>query len=100
MAWKKYQVSNGHNTLDNEELEPDAAAGVLSCLKIHFGPRIQMGTKVGIDLSAAAGEILIDNAPITLGWDNWCGLFVMAHDSRGDAVINEIELLFRSGEVR
>mgnify|MGYP001025815286 FL=1 len=99
MAWKKYQVSNGHNTLHNEELEPDAAAGVLSCLKIHFGPRIQMGTKVGIDPSASAGEILIDNVPITLGWDNWCGLFVMAHDSRGDAVINEIESLFRSGEV-
>ena len=99
MAWKKYQVSSGHNTLDNEALEPDAAAGVLSCLRAHFGPRIQMGAKAGIDLSAAAGEIRIDDAPITLGWDNWSGFFLMAHDDHGDAVLHEIELRFNSGEV-
>ncbi len=43
MAWKRYQVSNGHNTLDNEELEPDAVSWVLSRLKTHFGLRLQGG---------------------------------------------------------
>ena len=52
-----------------------------------------------MDLSAAAGEIRIDDAPITLGWDNWSGFFLMAHDDHGDAVLHEIELRFNSGEV-
>ncbi|MCI9309848.1 MAG: hypothetical protein HFF51_01865 [Lawsonibacter sp.] len=99
MAWKRYQVSNGHNTLDNEELEPDAVSWVLSRLKTHFGLRLQGGSRVGMDLSAAAGEIRIDDAPITLGWDNWSGFFLMAHDDHGDAVLHEIELQFNSGEV-
>ncbi len=99
MAWKRYQVSNGHNTLDNMELESDAIPFIRSRLEAHFGPRFQIGSRAGLDLSAVAVEMRIDNAPITLGWDNWSGLFMMAHDAQGDLVIKEIETLFNSGGV-
>ena len=43
--------------------------------------------------SAAAAEIIIDNTALTLGWDIWSGLFIMAGDTDGDRILDELERL-------
>ena len=93
MAWKKYRVSSGHLTLDNEQLEPDAAPAVLQLLKTRLGGRLQAGERAGLTPSAAAAELIADGTALTLGWDIWSGLFIMAHDADGDKIIDELESL-------
>ena len=90
MAWRKYRVSSGHLTLDNEQLEPDDASRVLQRLKTHLGGRLRAGERLGLTVSAAAAELLVDSAVLTLGWDIWSGLFLMAHDADGDRVLEEL----------
>lgn len=92
MAWKLFQVSNGHKSLENFELEAADVPAVLYQLKEHFQKRLDAGSKVGIEvLSAAAAEVWIDGSKLTVGWDNWSGLFAMAWDADGDRIVREIE---------
>ena len=75
MAWKLFQVSNGHKSLENFELEAADVPAVLYQLKGHFQKRLDAGSKVGLEvLSAAAAEVWIDGSKLTVGWDNWSGL--------------------------
>lgn len=47
-----------------------------------------MGLEVA---SSVAVEIWIDGAKLTVGWDNWSGLFIMAWDVDGDRIVQEIK---------
>lgn len=95
MAWKLYRMSSGHLSLENDELESDKIFEVLSVLERNLGNSPEFGGKLGITPSAAAVELLIDEARITLGWDNWSGVFIMAWDENGDRIIeNSIRPLF------
>lgn len=95
MAWKLYRISSGHLSLDNDELESDKIFEVLSVLERNLRNSPEFGGKLGITPSAAAVELLIDEARITLGWDNWSGVFIMAWDENGDRIVeNLIKPLF------
>ena len=64
-------------------------------MKKHFGARLSFGGKLGLDVSAAAGELFADGARLTVGWDNWSGVYIMAWDDKGDWIIkNEIADIF------
>ena len=65
---------------------------VLHQLKSHFQERLDAGEKIGLEVaSSVAVEICIDGAKLTVGWDNWSGLFIMAWDTDGDRIVREIE---------
>ena len=92
MAWKLLQVSNGHKSLENFTLVADDLFVVLHQLKSYFQERFDARDKIGLEtLSSVATEIWIDGAKLTVGWDNWSGLFIMAWDSNGDRIVSEIE---------
>ena len=92
MAWNLIQISSGHKSLENFELEPDHIPVVLHQLKDYFQGRLDVGNKIGLEiLSSFAAEILIDEIELTIGWDNWSGLFIMSCDAYGDAIVQEIE---------
>ena len=92
MAWKLIQVSNGHKSLENFELEADDVFAFLHQLKSYFQERLDARDKMGFEaLSSVATEIWIDGAKLTAGWDSWSGLFIMAWDSDGDRIVSEIE---------
>lgn len=60
-----------------------------------LGKKPKFGGKLGITPSAAAVELHVNGARITVGWDNWSGIFIMAWDSEGDRIIeNEIADIF------
>lgn len=95
MAWRLHKISDGHLSIDNDELESDKIFEVLSVLERNLGNNPEFGGKLGITPSAAAFELLVDGARITVGWDNWSGIFIMAWDSEGDRIIeNEIADIF------
>lgn len=92
MAWKLFQLSNGHKSLENFELEADDVFAVLHQLKVYFQERLDAGEKMGLEVaSSVAVEIWIDGAKLTVGWDNWSGLFIMAWDVDGDRIVQEIK---------
>ena len=79
MAWKLFQVSNGHKSLENFELEADDVFSVLHQLKSHFQEHLDAGEKMGLEVqSSVAAEIWVNGTKLTAGWDNWSGLFIMA----------------------
>lgn len=95
MAWKLCRISSGHLSLDNSELESDKIFEVLSAIEQKLGNKPEFGGKSGIIPSAAAVELRVNGARITVGWDNWSGIFIMAWDSEGDRIIeNEIADIF------
>ena len=87
MAWRLTTISSGHFSLDNNELEPEAIPKVLDLLKRELGSRLSFSGKLGIDVSAAAAEISVDGARLTIGWDNWSGAYIMAWDDSGDSIL-------------
>ena len=92
MAWELIQISSGHKSLENFKLEADNIPAVLHQLKDHFQGRLETGNKIGVEiLSSLAAEILIDGIKLTVGWDNWSGLFILAWDADGDNLVQEIE---------
>lgn len=95
--WKLVRIGSGHLSLDNDRLEADAIKDVLSALEKKFGKRMKFGGRFWFDLAlaASAAELVIDEARITLGWDNWSGFFIMSWDDSGDRIIkNEIADIF------
>ncbi len=65
---------------------------VLHQLKVYFQERLDAGEKMGLEVaSSVAVEIWIDGAKLTVGWDNWSGLFIMAWDVDGDRIVQEIK---------
>lgn len=101
MAWKLYRMSSGNLSLENDELGSDKIFEVLSVLERNLSNRPEFGGKLGITPSAAAVELLVNGARITLGWDNWSGMFIMAWDSDGNSIVeNTIKPLFIDQKVQ
>lgn len=98
MAWELHKLSSGKNSLDNFELGADAIWEVHDQLKAYFQERLQKGSKFGLDiaLSAVGFEIFIDGARITVGWDNWSGMFIMAWDEDGNVIVEELAQFFNA----
>ena len=90
MAWKLYTVSSGHCSLENFALEAEDIPSVLQTLQAHVHDRLAFGGQAGVGLSTVGIEILVDGNPLTVGWDNWSGVFLMARDSAGDAILREL----------
>ena len=95
MAWKLCRIRSGHLSLENSGLGSDKIFEVLSAIEQKLGNTSEFGRQLGITPSAAAVELRVDVARITIGWDNWSGIFIMAWDSKGDRIIeNEIADIF------
>lgn len=95
MAWELIRISSGHLSLENDKLNSEQMFEVLSALEKKLGDMPEFGGKVGITPSAAAVELLVDGVRLTLGWDIWSGVFIMAQDNDGDQMIqNTISPIF------
>ena len=90
MAWKLLRISSGHLSLENGDFESDQIYEVLSEIESKLEDSPTFGGKIGATPSAAAAELLIDGVRLTLGWDIWSGVFIMALDNDGDQVIHNI----------
>lgn len=93
--WKIYKLPSGFDSLDNGEMEADAVFNVAELLKAHFGERFCIISKVGLSPDSLAGEFTVDGVPLTLGWDIWSGVFIMAHDSCGNKILGEIAQILK-----
>ena len=91
VAWKLYNISSGHYTIDNFELEAEDISVVLQQLQDYFQDRLVLGNQAGIGLSLVGVDILIDGNLLTVGWDTWSGIFIMASDAAGDAILRQLE---------
>ena len=91
MAWKLYNISSGHYSIDNFELEAGDILAVLQKLQGYFRDRLVLATQAGVGLSLAGVDILVDENRLTVGWDNWSGVFIMAWDTAGDGILRELE---------
>ncbi len=98
MVWELVRLASGRLSLENDELEADVLPEILSEIENALGrQRVKYNSRLGLDTvsSAAAFELLIDGERITLGWDNWSGVFIMAWDTGGDRIIeNCIKTIF------
>lgn len=101
MAWKLYQTSSKHASLENSRLEPDSIPEILDMLRKRFGDRLRIGPGFGFGLDSSAGDIFLNGVRLTVGWDIWSGLFIMAWDDRGDPLVREIaEIIIENQEER
>ena len=57
------------------------------CMKCELEKEEKMGLEVQ---SSVAAEIWVNGTKLTVGWDNWSGLFIMAWDTDGDRIVREI----------
>ena len=87
MAWKLLQISSGHLSLENDKLRSEQIFEVLSEIERNLAASPEFGGKLGITPAAAAAELLVDGVRITVGWDLWSGVFIMARDDKGDNII-------------
>ncbi|MDE7398019.1 MAG: hypothetical protein K2N06_00680 [Oscillospiraceae bacterium] len=93
--WVKGKTASGFLTLDNLELTAENLPEVLNNLKANFGGRLTLGGEFGLNGDSVAFELRIDRTRITMGYDIWSGAFIMAWDSAGDKIIEEIESFLR-----
>lgn len=99
MAWTICKIATGHSSLENFKLDAENVWTTLHQLKDLFQDRLVMGEKAGFGLSTVGVDIWIDRARLTIGWDNWSGVFIMAHDADGDDIIKEIQTMMDSKEL-
>lgn len=93
--WVNGKTVSGFLTLDNSELAAENLPEVLNTLKANFGNRLTSGGEFGLNGDSAAFELRIDEIRITIGYDIWSGAFIMAWDSSGNKIIEEIESFLR-----
>lgn len=61
---------------------------ILSILEKNFV--ISYDENAGIGLSFAGLDLRINGERVTIGWDNWFGIFIMSIEPSGDVVIEKI----------
>lgn len=91
--WKVYDISNGCKTCDNLDLKAEDIPDVLKILEKEFDLDYSKGAVSG---GFAGLDFCIENKQITVGWDNWSGVFIMSQDSDGNNIIDKIETLLNS----
>lgn len=95
MMWVKSKTASGFLTLDNSGFTEENLTEVLNNLKANFGSRLTSGGEFGLNGDSAAFELKVDGIRITMGYDIWSGVFIMAWDNAGDKIIEEIESFLR-----
>ena len=86
--WKIFQIANGRKSCDNFDLESSDIFKVLSVLEEHF--EISYNNKAAFESVMSSIELRINGKEVSVGWDNWSGLFIMARKPAGDIVIERI----------
>ena len=95
MAWKLNKISSGHLSLENDKLKSEHIFEALSEIERKLGESPELSGKLGVTPSSAAVELLVDGVRLTLGWDIWSGVFIMAWNDDGDMIIqNTISPIF------
>ena len=82
------KIANGRNSCDNDDLVSSDIPSVLSVIEKYY--EISYGNKGLLEQNAAAFDFQINGKQVTIGWDNWSGLFIMSHEPSGDIVIEKI----------
>lgn len=88
VSGKIHKTAKGHLSYDIEELEAYQVFPIATALQDKFG--FKTGKLPGLDPDALYIELIRDSVKILIGWDTWSGLFIMALEESGDAVIQEI----------
>lgn len=86
--WKIFQIANGRKSCDNFDLESSDMFKVLSALEEHF--EISYSNKAVFESSMSAIDLRINEQEVTIGWDNWSGIYIMARKPAGDIVVERI----------
>lgn len=94
--WKITNIANGRKSCDNFDLESCDIPKVLSLLENKF--EISYDNNGGIGFSLVGLDLQINGERVTIGWDNWSGIFVMSKESAGDVVIEKIYEFLKQGE--
>ena len=90
MAWKLNKINSGHLSLENDNLKSEQMFEVLSEIERKLRESPEFGGELGITPSAAAIELLVDGVRLTLGWDIWSGVFILAWDDDGDRILENV----------
>lgn len=86
--WKLMEIANGRKSCDNPDLKSSDIPAVLSVIEKYF--EISYNKKGAIGLDTVGLDFRINGKHMTVGWDIWSGLFIMARDSDGDDVIERV----------
>lgn len=85
---RSHTVANGHLSYDIEIFEAGHIFPVATRLEKELGFESK-GLPI-FGLETVLLEMQRDGVKITVGWDHWSGLFIMADDDAGDEAIREI----------
>lgn len=86
--WKLSEIAHGRKTCDNYDLEGHMISQILSKLEKNF--ELDFCNKGTISVEFAGLDLFINGENITIGWDNWSGLFIMSREISGNGVIEKI----------
>lgn len=86
--WKLMEIANGRKSCDNPDLKSSDIPAVLSVIEKNF--EISYNKKGAIGLDTVGLDFQINEKHVTVGWDNWSGLFIMSREPDGDNVIERI----------
>lgn len=92
--WRMVETANGRKSCDNSDLESSDIFPTLSMLEENFA--ISYDGNAGIGLSLVGFDLQINGERVTMGWDNWSGIFIMSSEPSGDVVIEKIYEFLRS----
>ena len=86
--WKIVKIANGRKSCDNYDLVSSDIPSVLSVIEKYY--EISYGNKGALGQDVAVFDFQIKGKQVTIGWDNWSGLFIMSNEPSGDIVIEKI----------
>ena len=80
--------SQWQESCDNDDLVSSDIPSILSVIQKYY--EISYGDKGALGQNVAAFDFQIDGKQMTIGWDNWSGLFIMSNEPSGDIMIERI----------
>lgn len=88
-GWVLSLCKNGRRSCDNAKKEASEIFDILSKLESSFdlcsrNPNMVEG------LDTAIFPLMINGQKITVGWDIWSGIFIMADTAEGDIVVEQV----------
>lgn len=82
------KIANGRISCDNDDLVSSDIPEVLSVIEKYY--EIRYDNKGAIGQNIAAFYFQLNGIQLTIGWDNWSGLFIMANEPSGDFMLEKI----------
>ena len=86
--WRMVEIASGRKSCDNSDLESSDTFSILSILEKNFV--ISYDENAGIGLELVGFDLRVNGECVTMGWDNWSGIFIMSSEPSGDVVIEKI----------